>query len=99
MLGSREPYDRNNAGETVAGNLGPAPFLVSLMSDTNHPLVARVRAEIPECERRGDGANFVQGRSGFAEHPAYQTKWLKFDLRALGRSKAIQSSNFPPKMS
>ena len=86
ILGLREPYDRNNGGETEADNLGQALFLVSLVSDTNHPLVARVLAEIPKFERRQNGARFIQGRSDFSEHPAFQTKWLKLGLRALGLS-------------
>ena len=84
VLGLREPYDRNNGGETEADNLGQALFLVSLASDTNHPLVAKVLAEIPKLERQRDGLKFIQGRSDFSEHPAYQTKWLKLGLRALG---------------
>ena len=65
-------------------NFGQALFLVSLASDTNHPLVAKVLAEIPKFERQRDGLKFIQGRSDFSEHPAYQTKWLKLGLRALG---------------
>jgi len=84
MLGLREPYDRNNAGETEADNLGQALFLVSLVSDARHPLVSRVRAELPRFETNGPAGRFISGRSDFAAHPVYQTKWLKFGLRALG---------------
>ena len=83
ILGLREPYDRNNGGETEADNLGQALFLVSLVSDTNHPLVAKVLAELPKFEQKPDNAKFIKGRSDFSDHPAYQTKWLKFGLRAL----------------
>ncbi len=86
ILGLREPYDRNNGGETEADNLGQALFLVSLVSNTNHPLVATVLAEVPKFEQKLDGVKFIKGRSDFSEHPAYQTKWLKFGLRALGLS-------------
>ena len=41
ILGLREPFDKNNKGETEADNLGQALFLLSLVSNTNHPLVAR----------------------------------------------------------
>ena len=41
ILGLREPYDRNNGGEAEADNLGQALLLVSFVSDTNHPLVAK----------------------------------------------------------
>jgi hypothetical protein len=84
ILRLSEPYDRNNAGETEADNLGQALFLISLVSDKNHPLVSRILAEVPRFEIRAAGKRFVKGRSDFAEHPAYQTKWLKYGLRALG---------------
>jgi hypothetical protein len=84
ILGLREPFDRNNGGETEADNLGQVLFLVSLVSDTNHPVVPRVLAELPRFERIGPHGRFIQGRTDFAEHPVYQTKWLKFGLRALG---------------
>ena len=51
ILSLREAYDRNNKGETEADNLGQALFLVSLVADTNHPLVAKVLAEIPRFEK------------------------------------------------
>ena len=84
ILGLREPFDRNNAGEREADNLGQVLFLVSLVSDTNHPVVARVLAETARFEVSGAAGKFIKGRSDFAEHPVYQTKWLKFGLRALG---------------
>jgi hypothetical protein len=46
ILNLREPYDRNNKNETEADNLGQALFLVSLVSATNHPLVAKVRSSL-----------------------------------------------------
>jgi hypothetical protein len=84
ILGLRDPYDRNNAGETEADNLGQALFLASLVSDKSHPLVAKVLAEVPRFEVRDGGGKFIKGRSDFGEHPVYQTKWLKYGLRALG---------------
>lgn len=45
ILGLREPYDRNNAGETEADNLGQALFLISCVSGKSHPLVSRVLEE------------------------------------------------------
>lgn len=84
IMGLNEVYDRNNKGETEADNLGQALYLVSLVSDKNHPLVAKVMAEIPRFEKNEGGIRFIKGRSDFSEHPAYQTKWLKYGLRALG---------------
>lgn len=84
ILNLREPFDRNNAGETEADNLGQVLFLVSLVGGTNHPVVAKVLGELPRFERTGPQGRFIRGRTDFAEHPVYQTKWLKFGLQALG---------------
>ena len=78
------PYDRNNADESETDNLGEALFLISLVSDKSHPLVAKILAELPKFEVRGDEGLYIQGRSDFAEHPVYQTKWAKYGLRSLG---------------
>ena len=43
----------------------------------------KVLAEVPKFEVKGEAGTFIKGRSDFAEHPAYQTKWLKYGLRAL----------------
>jgi uncharacterized protein len=84
ILGLREVYDRNNAGEEEADNLGQALYLVSLVSDRSHPLVEKALAEAPRWEVSEGGLKHIKGRSDFAEHPVYQTKWLKFGLRSLG---------------
>ena len=84
ILGLRDPFDRNNKGETEADNLGQALFLVSLVSDKNHPLVPKVLAELPRFEKNDAAGKHIRGRSDFGEHPVYQTKWLKYGLRALG---------------
>lgn len=85
VLGLREVYDRNNAGEEEeADNLGQALYLVSLVSDRSHPLVKRVLAEASRWEVNEGGSKHIKGRSDFAEHSVYQTKWLKFGLRSLG---------------
>ena len=84
ILGLREVFDKNNKGETEADNLGQALFLVSLVSDRNHPLVAKVLAEVPRFEKSDVTGKFILGRSDFNDHPVYQTKWLKYGLRALG---------------
>ena len=81
ILGLQKPYDYNNAGEAEADNLGEALYLVSLVSNNSQPIVKSILNEVPRFER--DGGAYICGRSDFAEHCAYQTKWLKFGLRAL----------------
>jgi hypothetical protein len=76
----RDPFDRNNKNEREPDNLGQVLYLLSLVTDAKHPLVATVLAEA-ETFRVGD---HIRGNSDFAPHPVYQTKWLKFGLRALG---------------
>ena len=82
--GLHEPFDKNNKGETEADNLGQVLFLISLVSDKNHPLVEKVLAEIPRFEKTDATGKYILGRSDFSDHPVYQTKWLKYGLRALG---------------
>jgi hypothetical protein len=84
ITGLHDPFDRNNAGETEADNLGQALFLVSLASDRTHPLVRKVMAEVSRFEVTDGQGRFIRGRSDFADHPVYQTKWMKYGLRALG---------------
>ena len=84
ILALSETFDRNNKGESEADNLGQALFLVSLVADKNHPLVAKVLAEVPRFERSEVAGKYILGRSDFEDHPVYQTKWLKYGLRALG---------------
>lgn len=84
ILGLREVFDRNNAGETEADNPGQVLFLISLVSDRNHPLVPKVLAAAARFETNGPDGKYLVGRSDFSAHPVYQTKWMKFGLRALG---------------
>ncbi len=86
ILSLREPTDRNNAGETEADNLGQALYLVSLVSNQAHPLVQAVLHELPRFTREGS----IYGRTDFAEHPVYATKWAKFGLSRLGLPDPFQ---------
>ena len=80
----REPFDRNNAGETEADNLGQALYLISLASDRKHPLVEKILTQAHRFEKTDtSGRKYISGRSDFAAHPVYQTKWMKYGLRAL----------------
>ena len=80
VLGLREPYDRNNGGEEEADNPGEVLYLISLVSGKDHPLVPIARQALKRFEKSGH----IEGRSDFASHPVYQTKWAKFGLRSLG---------------
>lgn len=84
ILSLRDPFDRNNAGDTEADNLGQALFLASLVSDARHPVVAAILAEVPRFKTNGPSGPYIIGLSDGSVHPAYQTKWLKYGLRALG---------------
>jgi len=79
ILGLKEPFDRN-AGNVETDNLGQSLYLVSLVSDASHPLVATVLNAVPEYTKD----NHVVGLTDFAEHPVFQTKWLKLGLKRLG---------------
>jgi hypothetical protein len=74
-----EPFDRNNAGNREPDNLGQVLYLISLVSDSSHPLVEKVLHTIPEFQE----GKHLEGSTDFSKHPVYQTKWLKFGLRAL----------------
>jgi hypothetical protein len=75
-----EIFDRNNAGNREADNLGQVLYLISLVSDSSHPLVEKVLNMIPEFQE----GKHITGPTDFSKHPVYQTKWLKFGLGALG---------------
>jgi len=75
----RDPFDRNNGGACEPDNLGQALYLISLTHSPAHPLVEEILAAA-ERFRRGD---HIAGMTDGREHPAYQTKWLKFGLAAL----------------
>lgn len=84
IAGLREPFDRNHAGQCEPDNLGQALYLISLVSDRSHPLVADILAAIPSFVREDHGrGSYLCGLTDFAEHPVYQTQWLKFGLQAL----------------
>ncbi|MBM3502153.1 MAG: hypothetical protein FJX74_26165 [Armatimonadetes bacterium] len=77
--GLRDPFDRNN-GVEEPDNLGQALYLASLVSEASHPLVEAVLRRVGEFGR----GRHILGPTDGAEHPVYQTKWLKLGLRALG---------------
>jgi hypothetical protein len=82
-LSLNDPYDRNNAGETEADNLGQTLYILSFFTDKNHPLVAKILEETKKYEVQDGRGKYIKGRSDFHDAPVYQTKWLKYGLKAL----------------
>lgn len=85
ILDLRDPFDRNNRGIAEADNPGQALFLASLVADKAHPVVAAAIDSAKRFEKKAaDGSVFLDGKTDYAPHPVYQTKWMKFGLQALG---------------
>jgi hypothetical protein len=79
ILSLQDPFDHNNAGRSEPDNLGEALYLISCVSDKNHPLVPAVLSAVNAFRKR----DYIVGITDGAEHPVYQTKWLKFGMRSL----------------
>lgn len=88
VLSLKEPYDYNNgkkqgSPESETDNLGQTLYLISLFSDRSFPLVSVILEEMKKWEKLESGVRYLSGRSDFQEVPVYQTKWIKFGLKAL----------------
>lgn len=79
VMAIRDPFDRSKPGVTEADNLGEVLFLVSLVSDKTHPVVQTALDSLKRFEKE----DYIVGESDKAEHPVYQTKWLKYGLKSL----------------
>lgn len=84
VLSFTDPYDRNNAGEEEADNLGQTLYLLSLFADKDHPAVKKTMEEVKKYERNDGQGKYIIGRSDFHEAPVYQTKFLKWGLKKIG---------------
>jgi hypothetical protein len=84
IMNLNDPFDRNNKGETEPDNLGQALYLISLVSDKKHSLAPAILLATKQFEQDSPRGKYILGRTDFAEHPVYQTKWLKYGLRAIG---------------
>jgi len=82
-LSLNDPFDRNNGGVTEPDNLGQTLFILSFFTDKNHPLVSKILEETKRFEISNQHGKYIVGFSDFHETPVYQTKWLKFGLKAL----------------
>jgi len=80
ILSLRDPFDHNNAGRSEPDNLGEALYLISCVSDREHPLVPTIQRAVDSFKK----GNYIAGITDGAEHPVYQTKWLKFGMQSLG---------------
>lgn len=91
VRGLTQVYDRNNSGIAEADNPGQLLYMISLISDRQHPLVAKTLLEVQKLARD----DYICGMSDYAEHSVYQTKWLKLGLRALGLDDPYQIPLIP----
>ncbi|MGQ9461590.1 MAG: hypothetical protein ACUVRR_00790 [Candidatus Fervidibacter sp.] len=91
VMGLRYPFDRNNQGIPEPDNIGQALYLVGLFADSSHPLVEAALAAVQEFQQ----GRYICGLTDFAEHPVYQTKWLKFGLQRLGLPDPFSTPEVP----
>jgi len=90
VMGLRAVFDRNNGCEEP-DNIGQVLYMVGLIGAKDHPIVPQAIDAISKF-RRG---NYIVGLTDFAEHPVYQTKWLKFGLRSLGLDDPFEIPSVP----
>lgn len=80
VLGIDRIFDGNNKGNEEPDNMGQLLFMISRVSDRDHPMVEKIAAEV---KRRYVGG-VLQGTVDYGNHPVYAAKWLKFGLESLG---------------
>ena len=90
VMGLHKVFDYNNDCEEP-DNIGQVLYMVSLFGAKEHPIVAKAIKSVSEF-RKGD---YIVGLTDFVEHPVYQTKWLKFGLRALGLDDPFKIPDVP----
>ena len=84
VMNIRDPFDRNNGGIAEADNPGQVLYLISLVSNKNHPAVATVLDSVKRFVKTGPLGPYIDGKTDFSRHIVYQTKWMKFGLKSLG---------------
>ena len=80
IMAIHQPFDLNNHDVTEADNIGEVLFMVSLVSDKNHPAVQMMLDSVKQFQHE----NYIVGKTDYTEHPVFQTKWLKYGLKSLG---------------
>lgn len=84
ILRIRDPFDRNNKGTSEVDNLGQVLFLLSLVTDANHPTVKNTLDSAKKfITSLSETNSFLKGKTDYAEHPVFQTKWMKYGLKSL----------------
>ncbi len=83
VMSIRDPFDRNNHGISEADNLGEVLFLVSLVSDAQHPVVQTILDSTQQFIKQGKEGAYIEGKTDYSLHPVFQTKWIKYGLNAL----------------
>jgi hypothetical protein len=76
----KDPCNLNTEGSPEIDNLGEILYIISTVSDRKHPVIEKVL----ETADAYKNANYIEGKTDYAFHPVYQTKWLKFGLKSLG---------------
>lgn len=82
----KEPYDRSLEGNAEIDNLGQVLYIISVASTNKHPLIDKVLEEAEGYKN----SDYVEGKTDNIYHPVYQTKWMKYGLKALGISDSYK---------
>jgi hypothetical protein len=82
----KEPYDRSLEGYAEIDNLGQVLYMISAVSNNKHPLIGKVLEEAEGYKN----SDYIEGKTEGSYHPVYQTKWVKFGLKALGISDSYK---------
>lgn len=82
----KEPYDRSKEGSPEIDNLGEVLYIISMVSDSKHPLIEKILEEADGYKNN----EYIEGKTDDTFHPVYQTKWMKFGLKALGISDSYK---------
>ena len=81
ILHPDSPYDFNNGGEAEADNLGQTLYLLSLFTDSTHPLVKQIKAETKKYGVNSNGIRYIKGQ--MTERIRGQTKRRVLSFRLL----------------
>lgn len=80
VMSITELYDKNNAGNCEPDNLGQLLYLISLVSDTSHPMVYKAIEEAKRIAENG----LLTGLTDFNNHQIYSTLWMILAMKELG---------------